>query len=224
MRSHMSFAFVAALLAAGCGHAEKTPIVAPGVAPVEDASSVAFPAAAGADLHPEALNVESSDGKGDETIKGRAHAKGFIHADLLHVWQAFQDPDTVADRRKLDHWTVDKNVETGFDVSFRLHATTKATLGASLGFDMTLRQSATLGTAAAPEQVNCYAQKTDGNSWIGPLLDSAVLIALDDGNTSIELVRHGNGEIYDEGDAKQYVQDLYDSVKAKAKGLALPTY
>jgi hypothetical protein len=95
-----------------------------------------------------------------------------VHQPLAKTWAAFQDPEVVVDRRKVDAWRVTPNVEEGFDVSFRVHNTVNYIL--TVDFDITWRQSAIQGDRTAPEVVAVRFQKTYGTSFIELLSGSVI--------------------------------------------------
>lgn len=152
------------------------------------------------------------------------HGRGFVKAPLGETWLAFQDPEVVIDRREVDEWQVDENVEPGFDRSFVVHNTVHDFI--TVNFDMTWRQSVVEGDEAAPEVVAIRFQKTFGTVFITILRGSVVLRSApeDDGITEIELVEHIDAAQGGADTIQSYLTDLHASVVARVHGRALPVY
>jgi hypothetical protein len=154
---------------------------------------------------------------GSEDAFDWANARGYVHAPLATVWLALKQPDTAVDRRAVDEWTVDYDVEPDYDVSYVVH--TRVVDLVTIEYDLTWRQG-----AIDEEVVALRWQKTDGASIIDLLEGSIVLTAIDDEVTSVEIVEH----LQTPGDESERLQtfftDLWASVVAASHGESLPTY
>ncbi len=213
------FATFLALACAACFGSESMEFP-PGLAPLEE-STAPEPAPVDGDATPEVVTTF----KGDEGDYGFAHARGYIHAPITAVFAALQQPGTVVDRRRVNSFEVTPNVETGYDVSFRIHNVVNEVV--TVEFDTTWRQGVAQGTAEAPEVVLGRALKTDGTAFIDLLEDSVVLTKVADDRTRVEIVRHRasiKGTEEDMNDAEVFVRDFYGSLREVAHGRPLPTY
>src|SRR4051794_22676908 len=114
----LAFAVALSSLCA-CGHNVKTAFPA-GIAPMEE-NTASDPKAEGSDQYPEEMVAVQDSTDNYDFV----HARAYIHAPMAKVFAALQVPGVVTDRRKLETWTVTQNVETGYEVSFRVHAKTK---------------------------------------------------------------------------------------------------
>lgn len=188
-----------------------------GLDPLE-ADTAPAPAAQGSDRTPEALETSVGDGDGF----AYAHATGFIHAPLARVFDAFRSPPTVVDRRHVDRFDLTRDVEAGYDVSFRLHNTVHDIV--TVEFDTTWREGVVQGSASAPDVVAGRAAKTAGTAYIDLLEDSVVLTRVDPAVTRVELVRHIKSATAGSPEAEQYLRDLWGSLRAAGHGEPLPTY
>ncbi|MFO0725125.1 MAG: hypothetical protein U1E65_15195 [Myxococcota bacterium] len=204
------------MLSIGCG--DKIDVFPPGLEPIEQ-NRADFPPASDGDRYPEMLSFASGEGHD----VAWAHSKGYIHAPLSMVWSAFQEPVVVVDRRKVAEWTITDNVETGFDRSFLVHNIVHNVI--TVSFDVTWRESATVGTTEAPRTVAIRFQKTFGTVFIDILRGSVVLRQGDDPSVTeieeIEQIAAAQGGV---DNIQSYLTDLYQSVTARVHGQALPTY
>ncbi|HEY3355625.1 MAG TPA: hypothetical protein VGQ83_20405 [Polyangia bacterium] len=201
----------------GC-YGDKTSTMPAGLEPVGK-NPAEYPPAEGTDQYPEKYGTMLS-GKTD--TYSWAGLKGYIHAPIEAVWAALQDPDTVADRRKVDKYVATLNVETGYDVSFRLANTVYDII--TVEFEVTWRQSHIDGTLEAPLAVAANYQKTWGSSVMELLAGSVALKKIDDNTTAFECLEYIAAIMSADESVQSYQPDLYNSVKAKAHGDPLPTY
>jgi hypothetical protein len=211
---------VAALLSsplAGCIQHNVISTIPPGLDPVE-ANTAPDPAPTATDPHPEVLSVVS----GDTDEFSFAQAKGFIHTTMAKYYDAIHDGAVVTDRRRVDSFTVTNNVETGYDVSFRLHDVINNII--TIDFDVTWRAGVVDGTQADPKQVNMRGGKTAGSSLVEVLEESEEAHYIDDNTIEVGLIRHAKGVSVSSKDVVQYVNDCYASIKAKVNGQPLPTW
>jgi hypothetical protein len=203
-------------LAAGCGGSIKTDFP-PGLTPLED-DTAPEPAPNGSDTTPEAY----ASIKGDRTDYEFAMLKGYIHAPIAKVYEGLKDPPTVVNRRNVSSYSVTWNVETGYDVSFRVHNVVNSIV--TVEFDNTWREGVVGGTKNDPAVVAGRSSKTSGTAYITSMDVSVVLTKVSDSVTKVELVEHINSATSSADTIEQYLGDFFDSLRAHAHGQPLPTY
>ena len=201
---------------AGCGGDDSTNF-APGLQPLET-STAARPTATSGQQCPETANFVS----GDAGAYAFAHARGCIHGTLAQVYEAMRDPDVTVDRRRVSTWTVTRNVETEYPVSFRVHHVVNDII--TIEFDQTWRLGPIDGTVDEPRVVAGRYQKTFGSTYIEVLAGSMVARPLDTGVVEVELVRHLKGTGVGAEEAEQYLRDCFQSLVARVHGMPLPRY
>lgn len=154
---------------------------------------------------------------GSEDAFDWANARGFVHAPLADVWVALKQPDTTVDRRAVDEWTVDFDVEPDYDVSYVVH--TRVVDLVTIEYDLTWRQG-----EIDEDVVSARWQKTDGASILSLLEGSIVLTSVEDEVTSVEIVEH----LQTPGDESErlsaFFTDLWTSLVAASHGEPLPAY
>jgi hypothetical protein len=207
------------LLLAACGGSEPPPIPDPDqLAPLEAVNlAPELPTSGG--VPPESITFAAGQ---DEDGIYWAHAKGYVAQDLGTVWTCFQDPLVVMDRREVDAWTAEFDVEPAFDVSFVIHQTVYDLI--TIEFDLLWLHEQQAGPVDAPEQVAMRWQKTEGTNFIDLLEGSALLTVAAPGVTRIELIEHLDAALRDEETIRSYLSDLYESVRACAHGDPLPSW
>lgn len=208
-----------ALLIALCAACDGTvtPTFPPGLEPFVE-NQAPWPAAQGDDTTPEAVATELGFGDGYEF----AHARGWIHAPIGAVWNAIQEPDTTVDRRRTTSWTVERNIDPAFAVSWRTSHVVEDVF--TVTFDTEWRQALTAGAMDAPEAVAGRAAKVSGTSFIDLLEDSVVLTRVTDDVTAVELERHLQTASAGKTEAELYVRDFFESMKERAHGRPLPVW
>lgn len=202
-------------IVSACGN--EVTVFPPGLEPLETNRA---PAPAGTDEDPFPERLEMLEGENDTFAW--VQARGFVHGSVAATWSAFQDPQVVADRRKVDEWSVMSNVETGFDVSFMIHNVVHDVI--TVIFDVTWRQSVVSGDRAEPTQVAIRFQKTFGTVFIDILRGSILVRQVDDQLTEIEMIEHIGAASGGTDNIKSYLGDLFSSVVARVHGQPLPQY
>jgi hypothetical protein len=189
----------------------------PGLEPLETSTAVRPTAAAGQQC-PEAVNVVT----GEASEYTFAHGRGCVHGTLAQVWEAMRDPDVGVDRRRVGEWTVTRNVEPQYPVSFRVHNVVHDII--DIEFDLTWRLGPIEGTNDEPRVVSARYQKTYGSTYIQVLAGSVVARPLDTGVVELEVVRHLKGTGVGAAEAELYLRDFFASVVARVHGAPLPRY
>lgn len=190
---------------------------APGLEPLET-STAARPAAPSGQQCPEAFNVVT----GDTGAYSFGHGRGCLHATLAQVWEAMRDPEVSVDRRRVGEFTVTRNVEPQYPVSFRVHNVVHDII--DIEFDLTWRLGPIEGTNDEPRVVSARYQKTYGSTYIDVLAGSIVARPIDGDVTEIEVVRHLKGTGVGTEEIEQYLRDYFASVVARVHGMPLPRY
>ena len=178
-----------------------------------------------AGLEPLAPNAAVSPDDGSESVDvvlgsdesfDWANARGTIHAPLADVWVALKQPDTTVDRRAVDEWTTEFDVEPEYDVSYVVH--TRVVDLVTIEYDLTWRQG-----AIDEDVIAARWQKTDGASIIDLLEGSVVLTAVDEG-TSVEIVEHLQTPADEADRLNSFFTDLWASLVAASHGDPLPDW
>ncbi len=189
----------------------------PGLEPLE-ASTAARPMATSGQTCPEAFNVVT----GDTAEHSFGHGRGCIHGTVAQVWEAMRDPEVGVDRRRVGEFTVARNVEPEYPVSFRVHNIVHDII--DIEFDLTWRLGPTEGTIDEPRIVSARYQKTYGSTYIQVLAGSVVARPLEGDVVEIEVVRHLKGTGVGQEEIDQYLRDYFASVVARVHGMPLPRY
>jgi hypothetical protein len=203
------------LLASGC-RAEETPFPV-GMEPLEE-NTASCPDGSGSDPYPEEIGLAS--GTGDDFYW--AHGCAYLHFPAVDAWEAFQDPDVVVDRRRIAEWSAEYDVEQGYDYSMLVHHLVRDLI--TVEYDITWRHALVDGETTAPEIVAVRWQKTYGASIIHLLEGSAVLRAVDDDVTRIELIEHLEAPREGPEALETFMTDLHADMVAFANGHDLPEY
>jgi hypothetical protein len=201
---------------ASCG-GDDASLFAPGLEPLEVSTAVR-PAATTGQQCPEAMNVVS----GETGAYSFGHGRGCVHGSLAQVWAAMRDPEVGVDRRRVGEYTVTRNVEPQYPVSFRVHNVVHDII--DIEFDLTWRLGPLDGTNEEPRVVAARYQKTYGSTYIEVLAGSVVARPIDGDVTEIEVVRHVKGTGVGAAEIELYLRDFFASVTARVHGMPLPRY
>jgi hypothetical protein len=148
---------------------------------------------------------------------------GWVQAPLAVTWAAIQRADAVVDRRAVDAWTVEEDVEPEYDVSVLIHNVVNDIV--TVEFDVTWRQGRVDGTDDEPVVVAARWQKTEGTSFISLLEGSLVATQVDGEDvTSIEMFERIEGAASDTQEIDAYLHDLHASIVALVHDGELPAY
>jgi hypothetical protein len=201
-----------AVLSTACQHNVHTPFP-PGLEPLEDDTAPA-PAATSTDAHPEAINAVP----GSDDTSNFVHATAYVHAPVADVWAAMKDPNVDVDRHHIDSYTIDTNVETGYDVSFRTNYTVHHIV--TVQFSLTWREGVVSGTEAAPTEVSVVYKKTDGSSYINLMEGSIELSEVDANTTELQFAQRMDATNTDQNSILMWTNDMFASIVARAHGSA----
>lgn len=203
-------------LAPGCGGSEETAFAA-GIDPLEPNTAVA-PTRDPGSPPPEVIALASGAAAAYEW----AHARGYLRVPLARAWDAIKEPGVLVDRRRVSEFTVTRNVEPEYAVSFRVHNVVHDII--TIEFDDTHRQGVLEGDAQNPTAIVARSQKTSGSTFITLKRDSVILRRLDDQNTAVELIRQLRSTGTGVEEVETYIRDLYASILAQTRGEPLPRY
>ena len=205
-----------ALATASCGSNDASTFP-PGLEPLRIPTS-SRPAAGGGQQCAEAINTTT----GETSEFSWATGRGCVHGTAAQVWAAVIDPEVGVDRRRVVEFSVMRNVETGYPVSFRTHNIVRDII--TLEFDLTWRLAVTEGTEADPRLFSGRYQKTFGSTFVEIIACSVVGRQLDNGVMELELVRHLKGTGVGQPEAELYLRDWFASIVARVHGRPLPAY
>lgn len=213
------FGLALAAVLAGCHGGKDTAAVVPtGLEPLEDTNLAAAPGAKDGDDYPEELSLVGGESDGYDW----AHGRGYLHASVSDVWAAMAQPEVVVDRRRVQEWTVELDVDPDYDVSFLLHETSHDIV--TVEFDVTWIQGRLAGEEGAPTSVGARWTKTDGTDLIYLLQGSVLLEQVEAEITEIQLIEHLDTPGSDSSDVELVLNGLFDSLAATIHGEPLPTY
>jgi hypothetical protein len=213
----LAFALLAG--APACQH-DTTTVFSPGLEPL-GTDTVAPPNADGGDAYPETL-VLTQGTQGDLGGSGYNYvvATGYVQAGINDVWAAFKIPNVVVDRHAINSYTVQNNVEKGYDVSFATDYTINNVI--TVSYTLTWREGAVAGTEGDPSQVSVVYEKTFGSSFVSIMAGSIELISVNAGVTELQFVQHMNATDTDSGTIASWTNELFASVVAQVHGKSLP--
>lgn len=205
------------LFVAACG---APPVELPAdLVPLDEVNEAPLPGPDGDDEYPEAFNTAT----GDEGDYHWAHGRGYVRRPMAQVWNALQDPEVTIDRRRVHEWEVTKDIHETRAASWRVKNTVHE-YGFTVDFTTEWNLDFRGGTAESPEAVAGRAVKIAGTTFISLLEDSIVLRAVDDDVTLVELIRHSETFNTGEAENRQYIQDVYETLRERAWGRAFPVW
>jgi hypothetical protein len=205
--------FVLAALIA-CQH-EETTTFPPGLAPLEP-DPAPPPAATSTDQYPESLDLQ----QGSDAVSNYVHATGYVDAPIEQVWTAMKNPAVVVDRHNITSYTVDWNVETGYDVSFRTDYVVDGIV--DVDFDLTWREGVYGGSEANPTVVSVVYQKTYGSSFVSYMAGSIELTAVNANVTELQFAQRMNATETDSNNIAAWTTEMFASIVATVHGQPLP--
>ena len=212
-------------LGAGCALSKEVTEFPPGLEPLEPIQAD-WPDSTASSEHPEAQTFAGGDAVDDETEAEYSwvHSRAYVQMPIHKVYQALVVPRVNADRREIDDYTVDWDVEPEYPYSYTLHNTVNDVI--TVEFDVTWRHGAIGGSEDEPTEVGTRWQKTEGSTVIEILRGSVHTVAIDDDVTGVELILHQRTlrRGFDADRTRAYLQDFYVALLAEAHGEPLPSY
>ncbi len=189
----------------------------PGLEPLEENTAPPIEPADG-DPHPEVMTLVT----GQKRDHAFGHARANVKADLRTTWAALRTPVVSVDRRQVDEWTVEENVDEAYAYSYVVHNTVRRIV--TLNFDITWRHDVAKGTVEEPEVIAGAWQKTFGSTLIAALKGTLSATEIAPGVTQIELIQHLDAVQGGADPIEDFLTDYYSSIRATAHGEPLPTY
>ena len=195
--------FILVLAFAACQSSEETEFP-PGLAPLGD-NTATLPGESGESVH---IVTGAADGY------DYGHARGRLRTDMNAVWEALGDPEVLINRRDIDRWTVTRDTEPAYEMSYRIHSVIEEIV--TVEYDQDWRFGRT------DEVIIGRYQKTQGSSFISVLEGSVIARPLSDDMVEIELVQHLGAVGGDDSTIVDYLQLSFDSLRARVHGQPLP--
>lgn len=181
----------------------------PGLDPFTDAAP-----ACPADGDPSEITLES--GRTDEYFF--AAGCGWVESPFADVTAAVATPDVGVDRRAVDEWTVQEDVEEGFDVSYAVDTIVHDMV--DVEYTLTWRHSLIAEGVWATRW-----QMTTTNAFVNLIEGSLVASEDEGGATKVELIEHIDAiRDSDEERITEFLTDFHTSIVAVAGGGALPEW
>ena len=144
-----------------------------GLEPLEEIS-VDLPAGTSAEPYPQELNFAS----GETDDYAWAHARGYLHQDLLSAWGKMRTPEVYVDMNEVTAFTVDEVSNDQYDYVFVVHNIVDNII--TVEFDVEWRHGAASGDVNDPGIVAIRWQKTEGTDHIGLLQGSLQFFPVND--------------------------------------------
>jgi hypothetical protein len=198
----------------GCQH-DTTTTFPPGLEPLAT-DTVAPPGADGGDAYPEALTLT----QGSESDYNYVFATGYVNASVEDVWAAFKIPNVVVDRHAISSYTVQNNVEQGYDVSFLTAYTINNIV--TVQYNLTWREGVVAGTEGDPSQVSVVYEKTWGSSFVSLMEGSIQLVYVTPTVTELQFVQRMSATDTNSGTIASWTNEMFASVVAQVHGQPLP--
>jgi hypothetical protein len=206
------------LLIAGCNQDVKSPFPE-GLEPLE-ANRASWPSGSG---YPEELSCVS--GSAEEAELGAytwVHCKTYVNHSIEEVFEAYQMPRVVTDRRAVNEVSFTWDVEPEYEVSYKVSNTVDDIV--TVEFDNVWRHGDVDGYEDVFTEAGSRWQKTFGSEIIELLRGSIFTTEIDEENTGLEIVLHQKTLQEDEPFMMQYLRDLQADILAATDGDALPSY
>lgn len=216
---HLRFVptFIGALLLSGCFGNEVTPFP-PGLEPLET-NVAAAPEPRDGDPYPEELVTVRKFAPNPPRTHA-VHARGYVQAPILDVWEALRDPDVGADRRAFREWSTIYDVEPEYDYSYVIHSVIENVI--IVEYDVTWRHGVALGTLDAPTLVSAVYQKTSGSTAISDLRGSILLTEIEPDVTEFAWVAYLRTIGSDHDNIETFMRDLFAELVILSHGGELP--
>ncbi len=189
--------------------------------PLEEVNLAPEVPADGADAFPEDIVFVS--GEDEDNDRYYAHARAWVHADSVDVWDALRQLEVYADRREVDEYAlIEDNVLPDFDFSFLVSNHVDDVV--NVNYEVTWVHELQEGSVEVPEEVAIRWEKTDGTAFIDLLAGTVIVRRVDSGLCELEMIEHLRAAQRDEATLVQFLDDLYGDVLATVHGTPLPTY
>jgi hypothetical protein len=207
---------IALLCLAGCFGSRESDF-APGLEPLEEIRAPA-PTSANGSL-PEAFELVLGQ-HDDGTNWG--HLRGYVHAPMIDVWEAYQQADVVVDRRRVHTFTPRLGVEEEYDYSMAIDTVVRDII--TVEYTVTWRHGA-VGDELDPEKVAIRWQKTHGSPLIDTLRGSIVLLPTRFNSiTEVHSIEHLKAPRTSTDDVEGLLSDVWADLIAYVHGRSLQSF
>ena len=202
-RSLILFTVISQTVSCSRGSAPVFPI---GLAPVMD-NTAQYPSKTELEEYPEQLNIVT----GTEGLPW-VHARGYVHASIERVWEALREAEVMVDRRNVDEWTVEHDIDEAFAFSFRIHNVVHDVV--DVEFDLEWRQDVIEGSLELPQIVASRSSLSEPTLFLTTVEASTTIIGIDEGISAIEIVQVVDAISTDELVLRTATEDWFADVTA----------
>lgn len=189
---------------------EAAPVFPVGLGPVMD-NTANYPEATDRYEYPEEVNIVT----GTASLPW-VHGRGYVHGSIERVWEAMREPEVLVDRRNVDEWAVEYDIDDTYSHSFRIHNIAHEAI--DVEFYLEWRQDVIDGSPAAPGIVASRSSLSESTLFLTTVEVSTTLIAIDDSTTAIEIVQVVDAISTDELVLRTAVGDWFDDMTAWIAG------
>lgn len=204
-------------VSSGCNQDIKTPFPE-GLTPLE-ANKASWPGSTSSGSLSFATGTAEDADVGEYTWM---HARGYVQAPIEDVYEALRTPRVNVDRRKVNDFSVDWDVEPEYTYSYRIANTVEDII--TVEYDVNWRHGEIDLDEDVDFEVGSRWQKTFGSEVIELMRGSVHTLEIDSNTTALELVLHQKSLQDDEPLVRGYLSDFYDDIQATTSGASLPEY
>lgn len=198
--------------ATGCG--DRLDPFPPGLAPLEE-NEAPWPSGDAEAPYPEAL-ATTSFAMGREDW---GHARGYLHVAPERLWDIWQDPLVVADRRN----TTEQTITVGDDPDYELSYVTRYLVQNLVDVRWT-EQSRGGHLIDDPRAFIVRYQKTEGSAFLSLIEGSFIVRPAAEGISEIEMIHHQDVVGSDRSNIERVHRDQFESLRAVSVGEPLPVW
>lgn len=171
---------------------------------------------------PASLVEDVQTNMGDSGSFYWAHARGYVHQDIAVVYPCLREDMVNADRREVEIWTREEDVEEGYEFSYQLHFLVENII--DLEFTDTWRHGSIQDEDGQISELRTRWKMTEGNEFMFLKEGSIVSAIPEAGWTSLEFVGHLDAAQRDEQTMASYLVDVFADIVACAHGEPYPTF
>ncbi|MEL6347907.1 MAG: hypothetical protein AAFV53_32675 [Myxococcota bacterium] len=195
----------------GCGGATD-PIEFPdGLEPLPVDNTAEWPA-----NNTEAINTNG----GEDGDLIWVHARAYIHNTLDAIYPCLQEPEINLDRQEDPQWSITRDVEEGYEHSYRLDITVENIL--TVEYEDTWRHGSVYDEDDVRNRTVTAWQMTQGNSFMTIKRGSLVADVVEAEITSLDIIYEMDVALPDEEQMIRYLEDVHAELIACSDGDPLP--
>jgi len=171
---------------------------------------------------------DPDQGEGFNVVSGEdddwfwAHGRGLVRTDSTDTWEAMRTPLVHIDRRWIDSWDIADDVEPDFTDSFRIANTMNMFI--TLTWEVVYVFEVQEGLDAAPDRAVAMWDLSHAPDSLEVLRGSAILSAVDEEWTEVELIYHLKVPMQGVEACDQLVKDIGEDWVDTAHGRTLVEY